>query len=43
MYTGWANPRRLSRVGKLQGATDADLDGLEGAFSGRTPWARDFF
>ena len=43
LYTGWANPRRLARIGKLAGAVDADLDALDRAFAGRTPWARDFF
>jgi predicted acetyltransferase len=43
LYTGWANPWRLARVGKLPGASDADLHGLDGAFRGPTPWARDFF
>jgi predicted acetyltransferase len=43
LYTGWANPRRLSRMGLVTGAADADLLGLDRAFRGRSPWARDFF
>jgi predicted acetyltransferase len=43
LYTGWANPRRLSRVGLVAGAADADLRALDLAFAGRTPWMRDFF
>ncbi|MEQ4204815.1 GNAT family N-acetyltransferase [Actinopolymorpha sp. B17G11] len=43
LYTGWANPRRLSRVGLVAGATEADLRALDRAFAGRTPWMRDFF
>jgi predicted acetyltransferase len=43
LYTGLANPRRLSRMGLVTGAADADLLGLDRAFRGRSPWARDFF
>lgn len=43
LYTGWANPRRLSGVGLLTGAAEKDQVALERAFGGRTPWARDFF
>lgn len=43
LYTGWASPRHLARLGLLQGATDADLAALEHAFAGPAPWCRDFF
>lgn len=43
LYTGWANPRRLGRAGLVSAAEDTDLDALDRAFGGRTPWSRDFF
>lgn len=43
LYTGWANPRRLRRLGLLDGADEAELAALEGAFGGRTPWLQEFF
>lgn len=43
LYTGWASPRHLARLGVLRGATDADVAALERAFAGPSPWCRDFF
>ncbi|GAA4990932.1 GNAT family N-acetyltransferase [Actinopolymorpha pittospori] len=43
LYTGWAAPRRLARLGLLPGAGEQDLLGLDRTFSSRTPWSRDFF
>lgn len=43
LLTGWAGPRRLARAGRLHGADDGDLAGLERALAGPTPWIRDFF
>lgn len=43
LYTGWANPRRLRRLGLVTGAEEGDLAALDRAFGGRTPWAQEFF
>lgn len=43
LYTGWAEPRTMARLGRVSGASERDLDALTAIFSGRTPWSRDFF
>ena len=43
LYTGWASPVRLRRLGLLEGAGEAELRALDRAFISRTPWAREFF
>lgn len=42
LLTGWASPRTLAHAGRLE-ASPSDLDGLDVALAGRTPWVRDFF
>jgi predicted acetyltransferase len=43
LYTGWASPWELVRLGRIGGATEGDLDALSAAFSGPRPWLPDFF
>lgn len=43
LYTGWASPWELARLGLVAGATEEDLAGLAGAFAGPRPWLPDFF
>lgn len=43
LYTGWASPRRLARLGLLRGASEADLAALTKIFLGPTPWCQNFF
>lgn len=43
LYTGWGSPWTLARLGRIQGATEADLGALAAAFTGPRPWLPDFF
>jgi predicted acetyltransferase len=43
LYTGWASPRRLARLGLLTGASEADLSALTRIFLGPAPWCQNFF
>ena len=43
LFTGWANPADLRRLGRLDGATDADVAALTAAFAGPPPWMGTFF
>lgn len=42
VYTGWASPHGLARLGRISGPT-GHLDDLAAAFHGPTPWVRNFF
>lgn len=43
LYTGYANPLTLARLGLLGGARPADLEALAAIFGGPAPWMPDFF
>lgn len=43
IWTGWARPADLAGVGRLRGASAADLEALSDVFGGPTPWLREFF
>lgn len=43
IYTGWARPADLLAIGRLAGATVADVRALSDVFGGPTPWMREFF
>lgn len=43
LFTGWADPYDLARLGLLTGANDAHLAALQAAFRGPTPWLRTYF
>lgn len=43
LYTGYANPWTLARLGLLEGASPADLVALASVFAGPSPWMPDFF
>lgn len=43
LFTGWQPATTLAHLGRLAGATPADVAALTDAFSGPTPWTRDYF
>lgn len=43
LYTGYTPAPVLARRGALRGATAADVEALQWAFAGPTPWLRDYF
>jgi predicted acetyltransferase len=43
LYTGYAPAPVLARRGAMRGATAADVEALQWAFAGPTPWLRDYF
>ncbi|MDQ4130624.1 MAG: sterol carrier protein domain-containing protein, partial [Actinomycetota bacterium] len=43
LFSGYATPRLLARVGLVAAASDSDLVALAAAFSGPPPWMADFF
>ena len=43
LYTGWADPRELARLGRLTGAGEPEIDQLTACFTGRAPWMLSYF
>jgi predicted acetyltransferase len=43
LYTGWADPAELARMGRLAGAGERDIAQLSACFTGRTPWMLGYF
>jgi predicted acetyltransferase len=43
LWSGYAGARALAAAGLLEGGCDLELDALEAAFAGPTPWSVDFY
>ncbi|HEX2038678.1 MAG TPA: GNAT family N-acetyltransferase [Acidimicrobiales bacterium] len=43
MFTSWLAPREAARLGRVTGASAAEIETLEQLFGGRSPWALDLF
>ncbi|MFN2555612.1 MAG: sterol carrier protein domain-containing protein [Nitriliruptorales bacterium] len=43
LYTGYASPPLLSRLGLLVAASESDLAALASLFAGPPPWMSEFF
>jgi predicted acetyltransferase len=43
MYTGWLPARRAATIGSLKNATEHEVDLLDVAFAGPSPWMMDIF
>jgi predicted acetyltransferase len=43
LWSGYAGARSLAAAGLLDGAGGSDLDALDAAFAGPTPWSVDFY
>lgn len=43
LYTGWMLARDAVLTGRLEGASEADINALEAVFAGPPPWNMDFF